>query len=151
MYLGNWTEKLARVCARRPWVTIGIWAAVLALAVVFNFTMLGDALVTEVEPTNNPESSEALDIMNERLGIAEYEDLDETIIIRSSTLTVDDAEFQSHVEQLYNDMMALGPDVFISGFTYYMTLEPSMVSADRHSTFIAFTMPMDADERMEEV
>jgi len=151
MYLGNWTEKLARACARRPWVTIGIWAAVLALAVFFNFAMLGDALVTEVEPTNNPESSEALDIMNERLGISEYEDLDETIIIRSTTLTVDDAEFQGHVEQLYNDMMALGPDVFISGFTYYMTQEPSMVSADRHSTFISFTMPMDADEKMEEV
>lgn len=151
MYLGNWTEKLARACARRPWVTIGIWAAAIAIALVFIITMLGDALVTEVKPTNNPESSEALDVMNERLGISEYEDLDETIIIRSSTLTVDDAEFRSHVEQLYDELMMLGEEVFLGGVTYYMTQDPSMVSADRHSTFIALTMPMDADEKMEEV
>lgn len=151
MYLGNWTEKLARACARRPWVTIGIWAAAIAIALVFIITMLGDALVTEVKPTNNPESSEALDIMNERLGISEYEDLDETIIIRSSTLTVDDAEFRSHVEQLYDELMMLGEEVFLGGATYYMTQDPSMVSTDRHSTFIALTMPMDADEKMEEV
>ncbi|HEY55709.1 MAG TPA: MMPL family transporter, partial [Dehalococcoidia bacterium] len=151
MYLGNWTERLARICARRPWVTIGIWAVAIAIALFFIVTMLGDALVTEIEPTNNPESSEALDIMNERLGISEYEDLDETIIIRSSTLTVDDADFQIHVEQLYDELMMLGEEVFLSGFTYYMTQDPSMVSTDRHSTFIALTMPMDADEKMDQV
>jgi RND superfamily putative drug exporter len=151
MYLGNWTEKLARVCARRPWITIAIWIVAIALAMFFNVTMLDDALVTEVEPTNNPESSEALDIMNERLGISAYEDLDETIIIRSSTLKVDDAEFRSHVKQLYDELMTMGEDVFLGGATYYMTQDPSMVSANRNSTFIALTMPMDADERMEEV
>ena len=151
MYLGNWTEKLARVCARRPWITIGIWVIAIALAMFFNVTMLDDALVTEVEPTNNPESSEAFDIMNERLGISAYEDLDETIIIRSSTLKVDDAEFRSHVEQLYDELMMMGEEVFLGGATYYVTQDPSMVSANRHSTLIALTMPKDADQRMEEV
>ena len=151
MYLGNWTEKLARACARRPWVTIGIWAVAIVVALFFIVTLLGDALVTEIEPTNNPESSEALDIMDERLGISAYENLDETFIIRSSTLTVDDAGFQSHVEELYGELMALGDEVFLSGFTYYMTMDPSMVSADGHSTFIALTMPWEADERIDDV
>ncbi len=151
MYLGNWTEKLARLCARRPWVTIGIWVVVLALALVLNITLLGDALVTDVKPTNNPESSEALDIIEERLGISEYETLDAMIIIRSSMLTVDDAEFRSHVERLYDELIALGEDVVLGGATYYMTENPMMVSADRHSTFISLTMPMDADEEIDRV
>jgi RND superfamily putative drug exporter len=148
MYLGNWTEKLARACARRPWVTIGIWVVVLALAVIANFTWLGDALVTDVEPTNNPESSEALDIIEERLGITAYETLDATVIVRSSMLTVDDAEFQGHVEQLYDELIELGEDIVLGGATYYMTESPMMVPADRHSTFISLTMPMDADEEI---
>ena len=151
MYLGNWTEKLARACARRPWVTIGIWVAAIAVAMFLVVTMLGDALVTDVEPTNNPESSAALDLMDERLGVSEFEDLDETVIVRSEIYTVDDAEFQAHVQQLYGELMALGDEVFLSGYTYYMTQEPSMVSIDRHSTLISFTMPMDADERIDEV
>lgn len=151
MYLGNWTESLARACARRPWVTVGIWIGTIAVAIFLISSFLGDALVTDVEPTNNPESGEALNIMNERLGISEYEDLDEMIIVRSSTLTVDDAEFANHVEQIYTDLMALGQDVVLGGATYYMTQDPSMVSPDRHSTLIAFTMPMDADEKMDQV
>jgi len=151
MYLGNWTEKLARACARRPWVTIGIWAVAIVVALFFVVTLLGDALVTDARPTNNPESTVALDLIEERLGTSEYETLDETIIIRSSTLTVDDAEFRSHVEELYGELIALGEDVFLGGVTYYITESPQMVSADRHSTFIALTMPTDADERIDEV
>lgn len=147
----TWTESLARVCARRPWVTIGIWIAAVAAAVFLVSTFLGDALVTEVEPTNNPESSEALDLMNERLGIDLYDDLDETIIIRSSTYTVDDPEFRNHVEQLYAELMSLGDDVVLGGVTYYMVQEPSMVSPDRHSMMIPFTMPLDGDEKMPEI
>ena len=66
--------------------------------------------------------------MNERLGISEFEDLDETIIVRSSTLTVDDVEFRSHVESMYADLIALGPEVILGGGTYYMIQDPSMVS-----------------------
>lgn len=151
MYLGNWAEKLARICARHPWVTIGIWVVVLAVAVVLNFTLLGDALVTEIEPTNNPESMEALNIMEERLGVSAYDTLDTIIIVHSDTLTLDDAEFRSHVEQLYGAMMALGEDIFLGGATYYMTESPLMVSADRHSTFMSLTMPWGSDEEVDKV
>ena len=151
MYLGNWTERLARLCARRPWVTIGIWVVVLALAIVANIAWLGDALVTDVEPTNNPESSEALDVIEERLGISAYETLDTTIIIRSTTLTVDDPEFRSHVENLFNEVMTLGEDIILGGYTYYMEENPMMVSNDRHSTFMSLTMPWEADEEVDKI
>lgn len=147
----NWTESLARSCARRPWVTIGVWVAAMALAAVLIVNFLGDALVTDVEPTNNPESSEALDLMDERLGVVEEEALNEMIIVRSDTFVVDDVEFSTHVQSIYTDLVALGPDVFLGGVTYYMTQDPSMVSPDRHSTYIAFNMPMDADEKIDKV
>jgi RND superfamily putative drug exporter len=149
MSVKNWTARLARGCARRPWVTITVWIAAVALAVVLMSTFLGDALVTETEIMNNPESSAALDLMNERLAIEETYDLEEMIIVRSETLTVDDAEFSEQVGGIYADLAALGPDVFKGGVTYYMTRDAGLVSADRHSTIIAFTMPLEADEHME--
>jgi RND superfamily putative drug exporter len=54
MYKRNWTESLARACARRPWVTVGIWVGAMALAVFCIINLLGSALVTDVKPTNNP-------------------------------------------------------------------------------------------------
>jgi RND superfamily putative drug exporter len=54
MYKRNWTESLARACARRPWVTVGIWVVAMALAVFCIINLLDSALVTDVKPTNNP-------------------------------------------------------------------------------------------------
>ncbi len=147
----SWTESLARACARRPWVTVGTWIAAMVLAVFCISHFLSGALVTNTKPTNNPESNQALTLMNERLGITESKNLDEMLIVKSSTLTVDDPAFRSEVEQIYNDLTALGQDVFLGGATYYMTQDPSMVSADRHSTFISFTMPPDGDKKMDQV
>jgi RND superfamily putative drug exporter len=147
----NWTESLARACARRPWVTVGIWVVAMALALFSVITLLSGALVTEVEPTNAPESSVALDLMNERLGIEETTNLDGMVIVRSAALTVDDPEFKGVVGGIFNELMALGPDIVTGGYTYYMTPDPSLVSADRHSTLISYLMPYDEHEKMEQV
>jgi RND superfamily putative drug exporter len=151
MNLNNWTESLARACARRPWLTVGIWIGAMALAVFSMVTLLGGALVTDAMPTNNPESMVAADMIDERLGIDTSTVIDEMIIVRSGTLTVDDVEFQNVVENIYADVSSLGPDVFLGGATYYMTQDPSMVSPDRHTTLFSFSMPVDADERMDEI
>ncbi len=147
----SWTESLARACARRPWLTVGIWAAAVVLAVFSMANLLGGALVTDAKPTNNPESSQAVTVMNERLGIKESENLDEMVIVRSDTLTVDDAAFRERVQSVYGDLAALGPETFLGGATYDMTQDPAMVSPDRHSTFIPFTMPPDGDKKMDQV
>ncbi|MHB8105320.1 MAG: hypothetical protein ACYDG5_07280, partial [Dehalococcoidales bacterium] len=63
MNVKNWTESLARVCARRPWVTVGIWVGAMALAVVCIATMLSGALVTDAKFTSQPESITALNLM----------------------------------------------------------------------------------------
>ncbi|MBN1160346.1 MAG: MMPL family transporter [Dehalococcoidales bacterium] len=151
MNLSNWTESLARACARRPWLTVGLWIGVMVLAIFSVITLLGGALVTDTKPTNNPESMIAMDLMNERLGIDTSTVIDEMIIVRSSTFTVDDPEFQNVVDNIYADVSVLGPDVFLGGATYYMTQDPSLVSADRHATLFLFNMPFEADERVNEI
>jgi len=78
----SWTESLARACARRPWVTVGIWIGAMALAAFCIISLLGGALVTDVKPTNNPESNRALTLMNERLGITDTKGMNEMIIVR---------------------------------------------------------------------
>ncbi len=151
MNLSNWTETLARACARRPWLTVGIWIGAMVLAVFSIVTLLGGALVTDAKPTNDPESIVGMDLMNERLGIDTSEIVDEMVIVRSTTLTVDDPEFQNVVENIYADVSALGPEVFLGGVTYYMTQDPSLVSPDRHTTLFPFNIPFEADERMDEI
>lgn len=146
----NWTASLARACAGRPWVTVGVWVLVLAAAVFLMSTYLGDALVTEVKIHNNPESSVALDLMNERLGIEESANAEEMIIVRSPALTVDDPRFAERVNDIYTELLALGPETVLGGTTWYMTGEPTMVSGDRHSTLIAFTMPFEGSEEVME-
>jgi RND superfamily putative drug exporter len=146
----NWTESVARACARRRWWTVGIWAAAIALALFATITMLGDALVTDVTFTSDPESMVAYELMNERLG-TDTTMLDEMIIVRSNTLTVDDPAFAGQVNGLYGELVAMGPDVVTGAITYYMVPEPSLVSADRHSTLIPFKMPLENYEKIADI
>ncbi|MCX6012895.1 MAG: MMPL family transporter, partial [Chloroflexi bacterium] len=151
----GWTESLALKCARHPWITVGVWIVALFLAVFSLINLLGDSLVTEQKTTNNPESEQAKTLMNERLGIEESKDLDEMIIVRSKTLTVDDPAYQAQVMGIFGELITLGPDAFLGGVTYYIALDPSLsmdantlVSADRHTTYIPFKMPPDGDEKI---
>jgi RND superfamily putative drug exporter len=144
------TEALARGAARRPWTTIGIWLGVLVTAFILISTLLGDALTTEDRVTNNPESEQANALMEERLGASD-DTIDEMVIVRSATLTVDDPAYQSYVEGLYDDLVALGDDVIAGGTHYYMEGEESLVSASRLTTIIALVMPEGAEEEIEKV
>ena len=141
----NWTEKLARACARRPWATAGSWVVAIVLAAVAMSFWLGDALVTDVTPTNDPESTAALDLIDTRLGQTGDTTLDEIIIVRSPKYTVDDPRFAAVVNGIYGDIATQGPDVFLGGATYYTTGDPTLVSADRHTTMLPFTMPEGGD------
>ncbi|MFQ5872907.1 MAG: hypothetical protein ACE5JL_03785, partial [Dehalococcoidia bacterium] len=135
MRLNLSTEALARGAGRRPWITIGAWLVVLAAAFLLTGALLGDALTTEVVMTNNPESEQAYDLLEERLGESNNT-VDEMVIVRSTTLTVDDPGYQAYVEELYGDLVALGDNVVAGGVHYYLTGDESLVSADRHTTLM---------------
>ncbi len=149
MKLNLGVESIARAAARRPWITAGIWAGILVAAAVIIFTLLGGALTTDMEVTNNPESQQAQAILDQNLG--KDTTLEEMIIIRSKTLTVDDPQYRQAVEGLFSAVMALGQDTVLGGMNYYTTGAEALVSTDRHSTFITLTMPEGSAEKVEQI
>jgi uncharacterized membrane protein YdfJ with MMPL/SSD domain len=82
------TQALALASARRPWVTIGAWAVALAAAVLVSFTLLSGALTSEAGFSGSPDSKQATALLEQRL--AETNPVDEIVVVRSETLTVDD-------------------------------------------------------------
>ncbi|MFA5801640.1 MAG: MMPL family transporter [Thermoleophilia bacterium] len=132
------TGKLARSCAGRPWLTISIWAIVLALSILSAKFFLGSSLTTEMKFTKPTESEQGWQLLKERLRGPEKDK--EIIIIRSDNLTVDSPEYRKQVDQLALDITSLGSDVVEGGMNYYMTGDQSLVSKDRHITLMPIVM-----------
>jgi RND superfamily putative drug exporter len=141
------TEALARLSARRPWRTIGVWLVLLVLAGVAAST-LGDALTTEMRQLNNPESQTGETLLEDSL--RGPQPISETIIVRSETATVDDAAFQQKVESLVAGLQQ-DPELTRSIATFWSTGNPALVSADRHSTIVSVVMNGTLDEAIERV
>ncbi len=147
----SFIEALASKSARRPWTTICVWLAGLAISGVLITTLLGSALVTQIDVTNNPESKQADTLIKERLATPKKTTVDETVIVRSNTLTVDDPRFEQAVQGLTTELIALGDGVVEGGVNYYMTRMEALVSPDRHSTLIPITMPLGAAKVVDQI
>jgi RND superfamily putative drug exporter len=141
------TEALARLSARRPWRTIGVWLVLLVLAGVAAST-LGDALTTEMRQLNNPESQTGETLLEDNL--RGPQPISETIIVRSESATVDDAAFQQKVESLVAGLQQ-DPELTRSIATFWSTGNPALVSADRHSTIVSVVMNGTLDEAIKRV
>ncbi len=129
---------LAAHCARHPWRTIAIWAAMLVAASVLVATQLGGSLTTDQRISNNPDYLLGDQIIAERFdrpgGITEL------VIVRAEASTVDEPSFRTVVEQLHADLTALGPATVQGVFSYYQTGDSSLVSSDRQSLLLPVLM-----------
>ncbi len=128
------TQSLTRASSRRPWLTVGIWVVTIAASIVVDRAFLGDALTEEANFTNNPESKQALELVEERLRGPRR--ATEIVIVSSSSTTVDDPAFRSFVERLQAQLKALGPGVVQSVHSYYDSSDPTLVSKDRRTTIL---------------
>ena len=95
--MGFSTQGLARASARRPWVTVGLWLVVIAIAGWLSSAFLSDALTTDANFTNDPEAKRADELIEERFGA---EGLTEVFILTSEDATVDDPAFEEAVRGL---------------------------------------------------
>ena len=136
---------LARRSARRPWRTIAAWLGVLVVSVVLIANFLGDALTTDADVTNTPESKAAELLVEERMPDAAG-DPDEVLVVRSAERSVDDPAFRAHVESLVAQAGALGAKPTAS---YYADGDESLVSQDRDTTAVPLTLSDDSDEVVE--
>ncbi len=145
-------ESLALRSARRPWITIGIWALVIIISLGLRATLFDDAISTEFAFTNNPDSKVADELLEERL--FGPKGTNEVVIVESETMTVDDPAFQEFVEQkVFGPIASLGPEVIKKGTltNYYVNREPFLVSEDRGTTIIPFTMAGEFDNATDNI
>jgi RND superfamily putative drug exporter len=130
--MGSAIQRLARASGRRPWVTVGLWLATIAVAGVLSSQFLGDALTTEIDFTNDPEAKRAAGLIEQRFGEAGET---EVFILSSTELEVTDPSFEAAVRSLQGSASDKGTEVS----TFYDTEDRSMVSEDGHTTLMPVT------------
>ena len=134
------TEALARSSARRPWRTVAIWFVVLVTAGVLSSQLLGDALTTSVTFTNDPESMQALELIEDVRGEAADT---EFVLVTSETATAGDPEFVAYVTELQTQ---LATSQAVTNVGSYLT-EDGPVSESGNTALLPVTLAgFDADE-----
>jgi putative drug exporter of the RND superfamily len=147
------TAALARMSAHHPWRVVATWVLILVLSFV-TMSVLGDATTTEMRFTNDPEAQHGMDVLTDA-GLADDSPTNETVIIQSSELTVDDAAYQAHVERVTNELRGMDgvviPDTVVNYYELNANPETAsaaegMVSEDRRTTLIPLELAGDLDE-----
>jgi RND superfamily putative drug exporter len=111
-------------------------------------SLLSGVLTNDIEFTNDPESARAERLIEERL---RAEPVTELFIIRSEQTGVTDPEFRAKVDDLREDILALGPSVVSGASTYYESSDEALVSIDGHATLMPVVLAGTVDEAAEHV
>lgn len=125
---------LAGASARRPWLTIGAWLVVVAIAV-------GGASMLKFQDSQRipgSESDRAYEILTELRG---PQPITETVVISSETLTVDSPEYRAAVEALVADLRSNGLVKDVT--TFYETENAALVSEDGRKMVIPVVLHDD--------
>ena len=147
------TERLARISARRPILTILLWVVAAIVGVALSGQYLDSATTTEFRMGGSVESERAEKLLEDRL--RGPKPITEFVIVQSETLTVDDQAFQARVMSLTAEISGLGPDVVTQTANYYLLapilpLEAAvLVSQDRRTTLIPVNMTGDLEQAEE--
>ena len=135
------TGYLARVCARRPFIAIGAWLALIVIALVVIRALLPSATTTEFSLAGRYESERASSLLEDKL--RGPKPLSELVLVQSPALTVDDPEFRSKVESVHASIVALGPEKVLGGQHYFLDNDALRVSPDRRTTIMNFVLAGD--------
>jgi RND superfamily putative drug exporter len=78
------TERLARLSAAHPWRVVVAWAIAVVISIGIVAALLGSALTTEIEQTNEPESFRAERLVEESFSPETRRYVDEVIVVRGA-------------------------------------------------------------------
>ncbi len=134
------TETLARASSRRPWTTVGLWIVVLGVAVMLSSALLGDALTTDIDFTDQPEAKRAAQLVEDRLRPVAFTEI---IVVESETVTVADPGFAGYVDALRRAVLSLGSEVLNPERVVTYREVPTLLSQDGRSTLISVSMAAD--------
>ena len=144
-------EPIARLSARRPWTTIGVWIVVLIIAMGLRVTLFERGVTAEFDFTNEPESKRGDNLLEQRL--RGPKGTNEVVIIQSETRTVEDQEFRDAVVGLFDELVVLVPEVIRPGTLTNFSQDGRdfLVSPDGRTTMIPFTMAGDFDDSSDNI
>ena len=126
-----------------------VWVVALAVATILAFTLLGDALTTGFDFTNNPEAKRADTLLEERL--RGPRPVNEIVVVTSQEATVGDQRYRALVEGLFDGATQAkaedGASIVARGQHYYQAPQGirSLASGDGRITIIPLTMAGDRD------
>ncbi len=138
------TDALARISARRPWVTVGLWVIAVVVALVVTGQLLDSATTTELRLSSGFESEDTRLLLEERFPSTQQPR--EIVVIQSDTLTVDDPAFREKTTEVFEAITGLGDDVITQGFHYFLLPDPRLVSEDRRTTIMPFLLTGTLEE-----
>jgi uncharacterized membrane protein YdfJ with MMPL/SSD domain len=140
------TRALALASASHPWRTIAAWGAAAVVAIVATAALLGGSLSSENRPTDNRQSQQAADLIDQSFPPGSRASTTDTIVVHSERYTVDSPQFRALVEGLAGNVRG---DAGVASATTYLGgsgSNTSLVSQDRHATLVRMDMP-DYDSR----
>jgi hypothetical protein len=111
------------------------------VAVVAIGALLGGALTTEGNPTNNPQSERADDALSAAFPPTVGAAVTDIVVVRSPRYTVDAPQFQALVRGLASRVRRAGGVESVR--SYLDARDPSLVSKDRHATMVLFAASSD--------
>ena len=143
------TDALARMSARRPWLTIALWVVVVVVGLGLVGRLLGSATTTEFSLSTEVEAKTAANLLEDlwQRPVA----ITEVVVVQSDSLTVDDPEFREKVEAVFEEVAALGPEVVTTGRHFYQGSDDSLVSADRMTAIIPLVLTGALDDATENI
>jgi putative drug exporter of the RND superfamily len=136
------TEALAEHSARHPWRVISLWLVALVATFAVIGALLSGALTNQAHLTNNPDAEKGRALLEQWQGPTHD---NEVVIVKSDSLTVDDSAFKAKVTDLASRITGLGPTYVLNGRNFYDSNDASLVSKDRHTTLLQFTMAGDQE------
>jgi putative drug exporter of the RND superfamily len=141
------TQRLARASARHPWRVVAVWLLLVVASFVAIGALLGSALTTDAKITTRPDSVKADDLISR--SFPQRNTFDESVIVHSPGLTVDDARFRSFVADLRGTLTATGVTRTVSD--PYAAPAGAAFSADRHAAAVTLLLGKDPDTGIDRV
>jgi RND superfamily putative drug exporter len=135
------TRTLAMMSARHPWRTIAAWCVLVVLGVFAIGALLGGALTTEGNPTNNPQSQRAEAALDRAFPPTVSSAVTDIVVVRSSRYTVDAPRFRALVRTLDSQVRQM--EGVESVRSYLSARDRSLVSDDLHATMVQFAAASD--------
>ncbi len=135
------TTALARGSARRPWLTLALWAVALVAAAAIIALVLPGTLTAQYTFLGKPGSQVGRNLLQQRMNMPQK--ANEVVIVRSTATNATTPAFRAEVLGLQQRIAALGPSVVDSAVSAYQGGNKTLISADGHTAIIPVVMAGD--------